>query len=303
MSDVPEIQRQEIEALLAEIAADPDAKVLRVPRAENVLALAEQPVVGAHAPELSAVERHLLLSFREEAAYLLRERCAMLLHANDPDHVKWHRWVHDDEEYELASEADWRRRASAAAATVWPTNDAPGAEALRRTAREDVGSITELALASTRLVPSTSAQLYVALEHLELGQFETSQRELTGALESASTSEERSLCWENLGSAYSRGGRHLDAAEAYRRSWSADPSRSLALVYSLANAVQAGVGESVLSVGRLVDDVLVVDATPSRIGRSFITRALRADASSLRRAHQVRGLGEVSRSLIDAFSA
>ena len=169
---IPPAQRDEIEAILREINADPKAKLLRVPSADNLLALADQPQVGVYAPSLTAAERHLLQTHREELAYLLRERCYMEFYAQPDADVKWFRSQSSAQDAPVDRHGDWRERV----VSSLDFDDERASDAVRVLSEVvdsrptgSRGVLKSLAGAAVRVAPSNRSRLYLANEAIDRG--------------------------------------------------------------------------------------------------------------------------------------
>jgi hypothetical protein len=244
MNDVPENRRREIEEILKEIAADPNAKLLRIPPIESLLALACQPKVGVHAASLTSAERYLLATYREELAFLLRERCVIEFYAEPDAHTKWHRSLTVDRDYEVPEVGDWRRRARATVAKARGEEVlGEGADALERCVELTPGAgseIAQIAASSLRLVPADQAKVYLALCSMNEGRHEDGRRACIRVLEQRPSAAMAASCWENVGYSLGHEARYHEAAHAYRSATEQVGIRPSLVVFWFANALAAG---------------------------------------------------------------
>jgi hypothetical protein len=225
MSDAPEGWRREVEDVLAEIVADPESRLLRVPQADNLLGLADELPLSVQAPSLTKAERYLLQTHRQELAFLLRERCVMDL-CSDPTDWRWPTRMTVDRDLPVASTNDWERRARVARATLVDEPRSRDAMALldecARSERPKRINVTGLALASHRVAPSAEAQIYVAADQINDGRWDSARHLLHGILEKVRSERMRAYCWENVGLSLFLERRYPEAADAYRRATLAD---------------------------------------------------------------------------------
>jgi hypothetical protein len=308
MNDAPETWRETIERIIAEIAADPKSHLLRVPSIDSVLSLARQSAVSALAPNLTKAERYLLATHREELAFLLRERCVMMLFSDTPERSKWHRSTTIDRDLSLPDDADWRRRTGQ---VLECELDSQRTAEERDLLGECVASnapasnmAIRLAAASQRIVPTETASIYTAMQLLNDGRLEES-RALHGEVLVSSTSAcHVSMCWENIGFAYYANGRYSDAASAYRTSSAKCSNRVSPGVFWFTSAVSAGDASEASTAARFVEESVPRGHSIVAYAERTVRALASGDGALRRNAEQtasLSGTGENTRRLLDAF--
>jgi len=168
MTDSSPLLDPEVEAILREVAKDPDSVLLRVDRPKELRVLVEGgDTVVRGKTGLSLAEKQLLEVHRDEAAYLLRlayyrlsERTALAREGGLIFRPERGRPKHLGEA-ELRNRILQEREALAEDAEAHGALDG-GHAALLSTAPRPI----DLAIASIRLAPSLLAQSYVASEYL-----------------------------------------------------------------------------------------------------------------------------------------
>jgi hypothetical protein len=256
MTDTPDTWRQEVEQILAEIAEDPKARLLRVPSVDRALSLARQEPVGTLAPGLTKAERYLLATHREELAFLLRERCFIAFHADPRASSKWHRYL-DFESVEVPDESDWRHRAREATDCDLADPTCESCIATLRSASVDAGvavRVDALAAASLRIATSDAARTYLALQLVESNRHEEARSICHDLRTSTKCSLVESVCWENIAWSFQVEGLRRDAATAYRSSSDASTERIMPRLFWFTSAVLAGERHEALLAGRAVED-------------------------------------------------
>jgi hypothetical protein len=210
MSDVLDLD-PEVVAILREVAARPDAALLRVPRGRAGRELAaESAVVRSGATGLSAAERQLVDAHREEAALALRTAAWFHLEARPPAGHKLRRRITAARVTPAASAHDVARAASealrAGAADGSTSAGMPRAvrdlleSCVRDPGSADV-SVGALCAAAHRLVPSVRARLIAAHAALWDGDIRTAWLLGRASVERASTPDVLAVALNNASEA------------------------------------------------------------------------------------------------------
>jgi len=231
----------EVVALLASIAADPEAGLLRMPR-ERLQKWIGRPeeTVSPHASHLTKAERHLVGAYREEAAWALTQMCIANL-ARKPLIFTRSR----------PDEAAVQRTAARLAKSELPPN---ASHALRAVAEHEEVPARQLAEAALLLVPNDCARsaLAVAL-HMD-GFGGSSIRLLELILKGSPSAHYRIQALENIGMVWTARERFRRAYDHYREAWRQDGGRISLLVSCLTSALQEGsaneVGDSMRELDR-----------------------------------------------------
>lgn len=301
----------ELEEILRKLAADPDAKLMRVPAARSFVGMMNEGPVNASSVALNRAERHLLLTYREELADLLRQRCVMEFFAMPDGDVRWHKSLSAKEELVVPDRESWTERATVV--TEFDLGQSDGDRAARETldacvsGTEGEVGITQLARASLRAVDSDFARVYVALDLLRMQRVSEAAAVYRQVIETASNSRILSYCWEGLGVIDSLNSDMEAAVLCYRKSFDADDSRVVPLLNRLVAA--AALGER----GELASAASDVDAG-TRSGDSVVswivqytkdnlehgTLRLQADSRKLVR-RMLETVGPPSRRVLNEF--
>ena len=307
MSDTSHTWRDEIEHILAEIAADPKAKLLRVPTVDDALSLANQAPVGVMAPSLTKAERHLLSTHREELAFLLRERCVMDFYGRPDASRSWHRSVTKDRDVEVPREADWSARADRVlrfddGRHEQEANDVIGACLAGRSALR----FDQLANVSLRIAPSESARVYSALHQLDLGRFDESRSILDEVRSETRSATMASMCWENIGFSFLREVRSVESVLAYRSAALASSERVAPALFWLSTAIATGDAGSATAAAGVVDDRVPDGHSAVRWTEAEVHRYVESGASRGQRKSilgQLESCGPVATRVLNAFQA
>jgi hypothetical protein len=244
----------EVEAILQEVAKDPDSILLRVDRPKELKAItrgADTLVTGKVG--FSAAEKQLLEVHREEAAYLLRLAY-----------------------YELAEEvAEERERGlfvPPQGKAVETLGDTVIRERLRRQ-RESLSTdseirdgidaglllladpdarLVDLAIASLRLAPSFSARSYVGSEHMIVEHWCSAEVVYRRLVAEATCANLRADCLEGLSTVLSQTGRPGESREEFRRASELAPGHPSVLSWLMVS-IQTEHDEQAREALRLVD--------------------------------------------------
>jgi len=230
-----------VEEILRDIASDPDACLLRVPRPRALSALSRGETVElGGVTGLTTAERELVRVHRAEVAYLLRVLCARsLLEAPDSESYV----VSASPPDSVPTAEEWRQSAQSTIEAAALIKETAGSDLLLRYVTSpdaSAGSVSELALASIRLQPTPQARIYVALDRMLHGEPWTGIRVLEGVLARGVSDVLASQVWENLGFARYEQRRLPEALLAFDRAVALDPLRPTPLLNSLAVALQLG---------------------------------------------------------------
>jgi hypothetical protein len=276
MSADPLILDPEFEALLREVAADPNSTLLRVARPKVVRGFFErEDAASASETGLSAAERHLVQAHRNELAWLLRQAAFSKLLDGPVSKLCVSRHGPRGEDRSPSSQADlsarWRDGRS-------EPMDEPSTVAVRlldRLLMPQGGSSTvaELAAASHRLEPSNAARLLIATDMCCSGLPQTGLRLARFVLASHPSVEHSTRALECVGFAFGKLDRLRDAHRAYQKGSRAADSHTE--MNRLVFAIQVGDRADALDCGRHLDGLLSKDAA---CVASFVETRLRRRA-------------------------
>jgi hypothetical protein len=215
-------------ALLQEIAKDPRASLLRIPK-EPLLKYVGRPeeFVSPHGSYLTKAEKHLVTAYREQGARVLLEACILRL-KEDPLIYATRSPV----------ETELRARSRRLAPHV-PGEDQP-LEALRALAQGKDSPMSALAAGSLRLAPSELAYNVLALAHQQEGHVRASMRVLRRLIDGVSSFEQRAQAWENLARAHVMCKQFKEGFDCNRRASLIDERKIRFEVMCLTNAIQGG---------------------------------------------------------------
>jgi hypothetical protein len=300
----------DLEGLLREVAADPRAKLLRIPNVKALHAsFQDRADVGEHATGLTNAERQLVRVYRAELAMLLRQACTMQIFAHKNAPSVYIRQVTTTQRHEVLEPDAWRARVrdelSLASSTV---DTLQGIDLLRECVRERGAlrvSATQLAAASMCLEPSDQARIYPGNELLLNGDPQTALRVFLGVIERGASRRNIASAWCNIAKARSDMADERGALEAYRKAAEAMPTF---VAPSLSWFIFAVVHGSAEDVGRAAAQVETTLDLRHPALREFVAMwrsdteawaALRARSDRLRAAEL--GLGPVALEVIHAF--
>ncbi|MFT5052603.1 MAG: tetratricopeptide (TPR) repeat protein [Chlamydiales bacterium] len=245
----------EVALLLRETIRDPEAELFKAKDPSTlagVSALAGR--VSVRQAGLALAERHLLQTYREEAAWLLRQAALTRLYEEPGNAHVLEKSVTVDRDIELIHEPEWTRRAAVTRARG-TLDDVP--EACWEWSGQV--SIETLCEASCRLLPSDEALIYLAFNANRGGRYELVAPLLKRVLEAGPTALNASYAWENLGYLYSNL-RQLDrAVDAYRLGASTCERRPAAVLQWLHIAVRASNGHELTRAAAFLDDMIAPD--------------------------------------------
>lgn len=250
----------EIEAILREIAADPDAKLLAVPPAAALVGLADDGPASSRSALLTRAERHLLHVHREELGVILRERCVMELFSTSGAELSLHKGVSAGRLLEVPEEARWAKRAERALSLGLggAEREATAEDVLGRCLTASLGTaraVTRAALASLRVSPRDSARLYVAIDLFRDGRFDASRRAYEAVLARRTTPRIQAYCWEGIAAVHSRAGRQSECLDALMQSCSIEPT-PIALLSALRQSILLGDSAGAARLVGRVDDTI-----------------------------------------------
>lgn len=254
MSGNARVLAPEVEALLLEIAADPDSNLLRVPRAEVLPELfAKRPPLPRRPRGSTAAERELLGAHRDEVSLVLA-RMAALAALRLPSLANA-LIVPAAPERATVGEAALRLLASGERYTDDGLVRAALARAADRSRTETWEPFSLLALA-LRLGEPKGARQWWPILLTSAGAHPMALREAQDLETTLEPGFARSMASSNGGLAAWRMGRHGEAAEAYRRAHRDRPEERLYLAYHQINAYLCSLkGESVeVEVGEFPGD-------------------------------------------------
>jgi hypothetical protein len=227
-------------ALLQEIAKDPRASLLRIPKAPLLRYMGRpEETISPHGSHLTKAEKHLVTAYREQAARVLVEACILRL-KEDPQIFST---IQPDG-------ADLRARAHALSSRV-RAEERP-LDALRALAHGTETPVSGMAVAALLLAPSELALNVLALAHQAEGNVQASIRVLGKAFDGASSFHQRAQAYENMARACDMQQRFGEALEFNYRASVTDVRKVRFLVWCLTSAIQAGdEARAIESIGRL----------------------------------------------------
>jgi hypothetical protein len=263
MSADPLILDPELEALLKEIASDPDSTLLRVARPRVIRAFLErEDVVRGSDSTLSRAERHLLLVHRSELASVLRRMGSLkLMESPVSQPFMGRHGPSGREQLPFApNELDAWLRIHRHDFDL----DEETSNAFQLIARcvehssDETPSVCALAAASHRLEPSNTARLLFAADMGCTGSLRTSLQLASVVLRSSPSHEHATRAWECAGLALGKMGKFDQAHRAYFRGCIVDDQHTY--MNRLLFALQVGARDDVVECSRVLNDMLSEDA-------------------------------------------
>jgi hypothetical protein len=221
MSADPLVLDPEFEALLREVALDPDSTLLRVPRPKVVRGLFErEDVVRPHETGLTLAERHLVQVHNNQLAWMLRQACLYKLLEDSSKRYFVSRHGPSGEDRSPL-------RPSAIAALVKDDQDnnpdagshSNAIELLLRWVRQPLSAeptVADLAAVSHRLQPTNQTRLLFAADMCCRDAPRTCLQLATFVLGAHPTPEQATRAWECIGLAHAKMGHLKQAHHAYR---------------------------------------------------------------------------------------
>jgi hypothetical protein len=258
MSADPLILDPEFEALLREVAADPNSTLLRIARPKVVRGFFErEEAASASDTGLSAAERHLVQVHRNELAWLLhRAAFTKLLDGQGTTHfVSRHGPTGEDHSQLEAAELQTRVHQQDINSEL-DERRVTALELLRRCVRQpssDLPTAVELAAASHRLQPSNQARLVFVVDLGCRGLSQSALQATHFILASRPTREHATRAWECAGLAYAKQLRFQAAHDAYRKGCLTDDQHTY--MNRLEFALQVGDRGDTLESARRVNEL------------------------------------------------
>jgi hypothetical protein len=302
----------QLEGLLQEIAADPDSRLLRLPRATRLpdLLAIPDPVTPARAG-LSTAERHLIEVHRDELADVLRRACLIRFYCDDSDRALYvHRIKSANEMIQVESAQHWRSSGQrvlqdAAESTELLT----GLDLIQAciAGTDSTVSITQLAQASQALQFTDVADDYIGFDQVLGGDPLIGEGVLWRLVARRPTPYLLSCAYEVL--ALSAGIHVQDrvAMERYRLAVEAWPERINSLMSWLYFAVRIQDRKEALTASKRLDDLVhikdeVLDSFVFAHQQQDKRGAVRATHDSRRLALDLQSIvGAPSRRVLDAI--
>lgn len=224
----------EVEHLLAEIAADPNSSLLRIPRTKVLPELFRPPdPIRQSAYFLTSAERHLLAVHREEVAHWLRvglvfartqgKRLGKTWFASNE--VGQRAWIAKQSEIAAGGHLGEEVRTWVHHPNLWLSDEARA---------------LQVQAAAQRLVPSPLAPVVSAQLLTGLGDYATALRLLREGQPALRGSGLTTAVESSFGVVGWRLGRHADAAASYERAWLENPARDVYLAAAALNGALAG---------------------------------------------------------------
>lgn len=214
--------------LLREIAADPRASLLRIPK-ERLIRWVGRPeeVIKPSGSYLTKAEKHLVKAYREEAAWVLLQACVVELKKQP---LVFSTLAPDPMRLKQAAE-------SLSAAKSLPP--------VARRATRDLASglaldAVQLGATALRLVPTDHARNCLAIAFQREGRDVGSMRILHQLLAGEPCAVQRAQAFENMAQVWSRRAAFHRVLASNKKAVAADESRVRLLVWCLTSALQAG---------------------------------------------------------------
>lgn len=202
MTAEPKVFDPEVEALLREIAADPNSSLLRVTRPQAVKGLFERTErVSPGMTGLSSAERHLVQVHRNEVAHLLREVCRWRM-MNDPASKANFSPYNGATETKHSSLKEFED----AARSLERNEPDPDSHSALQLIKECIGEqgvhVSSIASASQRLEPHDASRIYIGLDLAFRGKPHSAIRVYKSVLDDCVEPAMRSSAWANAAVAY-----------------------------------------------------------------------------------------------------
>ncbi|MBI5433965.1 MAG: hypothetical protein HZA52_14130 [Planctomycetes bacterium] len=228
----------EVEALLAEAAANPNSLLLRVPRTGTVprRAWLDEPT-RVSKTGLSSLERHLLAAHRSEIAQGLRWLCRERLEAERTPgrRVFAVRLERQDAKPEGAIDV-LARGVHEALRASWASE----LELAREPWSLRAASADDLATLAMRFEPNSATQIWWGLSAVVGGDVPAGRRAFERVIEETRSVVQLSMAWSDLGLVRVLEGDPIGAQVAYRHAWRLRPDNALAGLVACFYAVQSG---------------------------------------------------------------
>jgi hypothetical protein len=304
----------EVEALLRDIARDPNSSLLRVERPARLRPFfAREAPASPLAAGLSTPERELVRAHRAEAAFLLRQACLMKLYAGPEIEIERRlvRQVTVDKALEIPELGDWKARGKRAldadAPDRAPADELALLERCVNAGSLDGASVAQLAAASLRLEPADNARIYAGLELLATHSYQLAGSVFDGIISSSAMTIDSAYAWNNLGAARAAtigfGAALLCAREALRVSPDLALARVNVLIYEWLGGTLDGARDAASWVDAVtsaqsdcIRSIAAAHSSAVLSGKLAISTTARARLQ----AH-LEFAGNTSRSLIRAF--
>ncbi|MCB9916295.1 MAG: hypothetical protein H6828_14295 [Planctomycetes bacterium] len=245
MSDTLELLSPEVEALLRELAQDPESTLLRVDRPRELRDLSmRRAEVSARSAGWTNAERKLLECHREEVAFLLRylyyvrfvssERQIALRELRLRQNFRGLRPDEDLLRSRIARHAAQLRREHAADPTTALVEESLDLS------RDPAVAPMQLAAVSLRLVPSESARLYMGYEYSAAGHARSALRVAQAVIERGERSSVQAHALGLIGRIYTKLGCTPLSLAAYKSAHHLDPTLPTTALEALGQSVQVG---------------------------------------------------------------
>jgi len=235
----------EVEAILREVAADPDSGLLRVERRKAARELMQRtPGVGPATAGLSAAEREIVTVHRAEVATVLRQAAWTQLCRIDSSTQLVSKHLAGGKNIESLSVREVQQRATVAAATH--SLATPDRDTFEFCAHNLTGPAHKwpmplsLCAASHRLLPTNQARLLGGLSLMLQAQPQGGVALMRSVCNNSPSHEHLVAAWINVGLAWSIVGGFHQSLEAYEHASRLDQSRTIAFAYTVALALQCG---------------------------------------------------------------
>lgn len=250
----------ELEAILREVAADPDSPLLRVTRPQRIRGLFER---GGKVSERSALlgkaERHLVQVYRDEVAWLLRQAALVKLLEGPRGRLYASRYCRGGGEYPLLKPREFRDRAQETAAARSVLDDGSSLlELINLCADDPLGeepTAADLAAASLRLQPTDEARVLAGIDFAHRDSPWTALRVMGDVLASDPLPGVAASVWSCIGFVYSRWHEYGRSRRAYAKHCSLDPEGIPAWMFRLCMSLQTGDTSEALQSAQSINDL------------------------------------------------
>lgn len=254
----------DLEGLLREVAADPQAALFVIPPEKAVrIALDAGTRLGTAATGLVAAERELLRVHRDELAYLLRHACVMRLFSMERIGAYVIRRTTRTAQHDVWSQSMWRRKTELELQFALDAGlDRERFGIVRSLIDADApqhASVAQLAASSARFAPSPQARLYAGMELHMTRQSHSAARIFESVAAEQACPEVSSTARTSLGNVRNDLDDVLGALAEFESAVRCDGSRLAPLFNLLQFSLIAGRETRALEAARRLDDLVQPD--------------------------------------------
>ena len=227
MSDHDSLIDPEAEAILLEVAKDPDSVLLKAERPKKLSRVVAQggDLLVTHKTGLTSAEKKLLDVYREEAAYLLRLAYFELFEGAGTDHSLGLMYTPQGLNRKEVGVSKLARRLTENSQQAGDEIDVSTAVRLIRGPKPQW---IRIAQASLKFAPSLAAESYVGRELMIAGELEEAEAHLLSALKRPMSRELRASLLATLGTIRCQAGNRHGGRDSYRRAAMMNPKSAAA---------------------------------------------------------------------------